>query len=394
MILFSAGFRPFFLLAGAYAALAMPLWLGVVLLGAPLPTELPPSLWHGHEMLFGFGGAVLAGFLLTALPNWTRTPPLAGTGLMLLALAWLAARAMALTGTAWPEAAFAVIDLAFLSALVLYAGTVLARTGNWRNFVVLAAILIVIAGNALFHAEALGVSEGTAATGLRLALNGFVLLIALIGGRIIPAFTARALDREGETTEIETPGWLDSAALLSVVAVVVADLIADGAFWAAAIALIAAVCNALRFLTWQSEKTLAMPIVWSLHLGYLWLVVGLFMKGLAATIPPLADLVWVHALTIGAVATMMMAVMTRAILGHTGRPLVVSTPVALAYGLLTVSAIARIASAAAGGAWFEVLLGVSGLCWTAAFGVFLVVYLPLLTGPALSDRSTSAGNTA
>jgi len=374
------GFRPFFLGAGLYAVLAMVLWLGYFQFGWTLPVAASPAQWHGHEMIFGFVSAAIAGFILTALPNWTKTTPVAGRWLAALVVLWVLGRILVATGAVWPAGLVAVVDTAFLVSLAGYVGWALIESQNWRNLVFLVALFAVIGGNVLFHAEQLGLADDGGADGLRLALNGIVLLITIIGGRVVPAFTRSALDREGIAHNIKSRAWLDMAVIIAVFAIIPADLFGRDSFTAAAVTLVAAILSTLRFLTWQSERTLGLPIVWSLHLGYLWLVVGLFMKGLAASLPSLAGIVWIHAITIGAVGTMIMAVMTRATLGHTGGALVASRTTAVAYGAVSVSAIARIIAPEVPDALYLFLLGLAAIAWIAVFAAFVVEFWPRLTG--------------
>ncbi len=385
VVLLREGFRPFFLGAGLFAALAMILWFGYFQFGWSLPVATSPALWHGHEMIFGFVAAAIAGFILTALPNWTGTEPVAGRWLAALVALWVAGRLLLATSAIWPAGLVAIVDTAFLVSLAGYVGWALIESQNWRNLVFLAAIATVIGGNLLFHAEQLGLADDVGSDGLRLALNGIVLLIAIIGGRIIPAFTRNALDREGITHDIEPRAWLDVAAIIAVFAIIPADLFGRDTLAAAAVTLVAAILNTLRFLTWQSERTLGMPIVWSLHLGYFWLIVGLFMKGLAASLPSLAGIVWIHAITIGAVGTMVMAVMTRATLGHTGGVLVASRTTAIAYGAVSLSAVSRIIAPEVPDVLYLFLLGLSAVAWIAVFAVFVVEFWPRLTGPTSSE---------
>ncbi len=380
MELLREGFRPFFLGAGLFAVLGMVLWLGYFQFGWTLPVAAPPALWHGHEMIFGFVAAAIAGFILTALPNWTKTAPVTGRWLAALLVLWLLGRVLVTTSDIWPAGLVAVVDTAFLLSLAGYVGWVLIESQNWRNLVFLVALFAVIGGNVLFHAEQLGLADDGASDGLRLALNGIALLITIIGGRIVPAFTRNALDREGIAHDIKPRAWLDMAVIVAVFAIIPADLLARGTFMAGAVTLVAAILSALRFLTWQSERTLGMPIVWSLHLGYLWLVVGLFMKGLAASLPSLAGIVWIHAITIGAVGTMILAVMTRATLGHTGGALLASRTTSAAYGAVSVSALARIIAPEVPDALYLFFLGLSALAWIAVFVTFVVEFWPRLAG--------------
>lgn len=378
--LFAFGFRPFFLLAGAYAALALPAWLALYLSGAAWPFAWPAGLWHAHEMLLGYASAALSGFLLTAVPGWQKTPPVTGARLAGLAGLWLAGRlAMWLAGVL-PAVFVAAVDLAYLPALLAVGTPGLLSPRAKRNRIFVAVIAVLVTANALMHAAAAGLVEGRLGAGL--ALDGFILLIAILGGRIVPAFTANALSAKGLREAVKQRPALDRAALAGVAAVVIADAVAElrpeAAAFAGAIAAFAALANAARLAGWGWRRTLSAPILWILHLAYGWLVVGLGARALAAfgVIPPLTAM---HALAVGAIGSMTLAVMSRAALGHTGRPLVAPWPVAMAYGLVSVAAVARMIGGPAG-------LGIAGVAWTAAFVAFSVVFVPILTRPRPDGR--------
>lgn len=386
----SQGFRPFFLCAGAFAILLMAMWMGTLFAGWDLPVSVPPSLWHGHEMLFGFAGAAVAGFLLTALPEWTGRRSVTPAGLTVLLLVWGIGRIAMSLGREWPPVLMIAADIAFLPALAIYAGTTLVMARRWRNLVVIAVLMVLFAGNVVFHAALFGWIDIAPRVGLILTLDGFVLLVTIIGGRVVPAFTENALRRLGETVTIGRTKGLDIAAVVTVAAIIPSDLFDVESPISGAVTLVAATANALCLLTWQSERTVKMPILWVLHLGYLWLVAGLFMKGLAGLLPGLAGLVWVHALTVGAMSTMILAIMSRAALGHTGRALIAARPVAASYGLVSLSAIARIISPELPGPWSDAALIAAGVIWSLAFATFVAVYWPILTQPGL--KATSEGD--
>jgi uncharacterized protein involved in response to NO len=376
------GFRPFFLLGAIFAALAVPLWLAAYTGALALPSPLPASLWHGHEMLFGYAAAVLAGFLLTATPSWSGRPPVSGIGLGVLALIWLAGRAASSAGGVFPAVA-AAVDLAFLPALAI-AITPALQAAPQRNRVFLPLLGVLLLADLGVHLDALDLLPGLGAIALRVALDLLALLIALIGGRVVPAFTGNALAARGEAEPLRTFSVRDRLAIGALVLMLLADLLGFTRA-AGAIALAAALLNAWRLHGWGGSRTLREPILWVLHLGYLWLAIGLAWKGwvdLSGFLPP-ADAL--HGLAIGAVGTMTLAIMSRATLGHTGRPLHAPPPVVAAYLLVGAAAIARLAAPVAT-AHAVSLLVISGALWSLAFAGFVFSLGPALVQPRIDSR--------
>jgi uncharacterized protein involved in response to NO len=380
--LFSYGFRPFFLLAALFAALAVPLWLVAYTGNLLLPSPLPASLWHGHEMLFGYGSAVLAGFLLTATPGWSGRPPVKGAPLALLVLTWLAGRVASSAGGGAPVLA-AAIDLAFLPALALAIAFALQAAPR-RNLVFMPVIGVLLLLNLGVHLDAQGVLPGLGALALRGALDVFVLLIGLIGGRVVPAFTGNALAARGERVSVRAFSLRDRLAIGSLMLLLLADLM--GLTRAAGVvALAAALLNAWRLYGWQGSRTLREPILWVLHLGYLWLAIGLAWKGMVDLTGFLPSADALHGLAIGAVGTMTLAVMSRAALGHTGRPLRAPLLVVASYVLVTAATVARLAAPLAP-ARSLLLLELSGALWTLAFAAFAIRLGPVLLRPRVDGR--------
>ncbi len=380
--LLAYGFRPFFLLAAIFAALAAPLWLAAYMGDLAPPSPFPASLWHGHEMLFGYGAAVLAGFLLTASPGWSNRPPVSGGALAALALIWLAGRLLSSVGGAVPTLT-AAVDLAFLPALAI-AITPALQAAPRRNRVFLLVLGVLLLANLGVHLDALDMLPGLGGIALRVALDLFVLLIALIGGRVVPAFTGNALAARGEVERVRTASLRDRLAIGALVLLLLADL-AGLTRVAGVIALVAALLNAWRLYGWQGSRTLREPILWVLHLGYLWLAIGLAWKGmvdLSGFLPP-ADAL--HGLAIGAVGTMTLAIMSRATLGHTGRPLDAPPLVVAGYLLVGAAAIARLAASLAP-AHAMSLLVISGAVWSLAFAAFAIRLGPALVQPRIDGR--------
>ncbi|HET6520332.1 MAG TPA: NnrS family protein [Geminicoccaceae bacterium] len=380
------GFRPFFLGAGLWAAAALGLWLAALGGRLALPTAFDPVTWHAHEMIFGFAMAAVAGFLLTAVPNWTGRMPLQGLPLAGLALLWLAGRAAVACSGQIGAAPAAAVDLAFPAVLLAAVLREILAGRNWRNLPVCAAVAVLLLANALTHLAALGLAA-TAGIGLRLGIATLTALIALIGGRVVPSFTTNWLKKRGETRLPAPFGPVDRAALALTLAALLVWTALPEAAPAAALALAAGLAQAVRVARWRGHRTLAEPLVWVLHLGYAWVPAGLLLLGIAglwpAALPATAAL---HALTAGAVGTMTLAVMTRATLGHTGRPLTAGAGTTAIYLLVTAAAAGRVASPLLPDLHLA-LLTASGLCWVAAFGLFAAVYGPKLLAARADGRS-------
>lgn len=373
--LLSYGFRPFFLFGALWAALAVALWLPMLSGHLVLPSALGPIEWHVHELVYGYVPAIVAGFLLTAVPNWTGRLPVVGTRLTTLFGIWVAGR-FAIFFSLWIGAALAaVIDLAFLATMIVVAAREIIAGNNTRNLKVLAGVALLLAGNALFHLEAIaGIGDGH---GTRLGIAAAILLIMLIGGRIIPSFTRNWLVRLGPG-RLPIPFNRFDVAVMAVSAAALASWVtAPESMATALLALAAAGLNIARLGRWAGERTGAEPLVLVLHIAYAFVPVGFLLLALGIMRP---DIVMptgaLHGWTVGAIGLMTLAVMTRASLGHTGRPLTASRPVQLIYLAAVVAALARIA------AGFDLLrepmLHLSATAWVAAFGGFVIVYAPLL----------------
>ncbi len=378
----SEGLRPFFLLGSAFAAVSIPLWVLLASGSIDLPLHGGMLAWHIHETLFGFIAAAMAGFLTTAVPQWTGAKPIAGLPLALLVLLWLAGRAAWAVSAALPGWAVAAADLAFLPALCLALGLSIARARQWRNLPVILLVLILAAANAAMHAAALGEWPEGLMTGARLGLLAVIVLVSLIGGRIVPAFTRNALVAAGRPVEMATPGWLAAAGNMAVAIAGALIVIEAPPAVTGTASLAAAGLAALRLSFWHGWKIRQVPLLWVLHLAWMWVPAGLALYGLALLGGGIPEGAAIHALAVGAAATMVMAVSSRAGLGHTGRPLTAPRPMVAAYLLLTLSAGSRVLAAlvAADG---SLLLHLSAACWSGAFALFFCVYLPILTRPRL-----------
>lgn len=377
------GFRPFFALAAAYAALIIPVWLLIVrgVLGAP--AYLDANSWHAHEMIFGFTVAVIAGFLLTAVGNWTQRETLIGTPLLGLAGLWLLGRIAMLLAPVLPRGLAATTDLAFLPALGWAIARPLIATGNRRNFVMIGVIAALFAANCVVHLGALGALPAHAARLACLsALDVIVLLMLVISGRVLPTFTRNATGVETKSHVFLDRATALGAGLMTAIAAAWPESRAAGAA-AGVVALLACA----RAIHWATRHTLRVPLLWILHVGYLWLPIGLLLRALPALGVPLWGSLATHALTAGAIGALTLGMMARVALGHSGRTLAASPAMAWAFLAITLSAVVRVFVPLLALRWHASALIVAGALWTLAFSLYLVVYMPILTSPRIDGKA-------
>ncbi|NNG02641.1 MAG: NnrS family protein [Inquilinus sp.] len=375
--LLERGFRPFFLGAAAFAALALPVWLVALALGRALPSALSGRDWHVHEMVFGYVAAVVAGFLLTAIPNWTGRLPIAGMRLALLALLWLAGR-VAMAVSAWAPMTAAAVDAAFLVMLAGLFWREIVAGRNWRNAPVCAVVTGLALANIGFHAAGFAGADRAAAE--RFGLGLVALLIALVGGRIVPSFTRNWLARQKADALPAPFGRLDAAALFVTIAAVAVWVAVPGTAASGGLFAAMAVLLAARVARWRGAATLAEPLVTVLHVGYGWLPLWAALMALAALRPALIDAsTALHALTAGAIGTMTVAVMTRASLGHSGRALTAGPLTVAVYALVGAGALARLAAPYLP-LDHTLAVAIAGALWSAGMALFAVGYAPMLLG--------------
>lgn len=379
-------FRIFFLCTALFGALAIAVWLAVLTGWLSLNTGTSPLLWHAHEMLYGFAPAAIAGFLLTALSNWTGLPPPRGNALLALALLWLAGRlAMAASGLL-PAWLVATIDLSFLVVLAAYALLVLRQARNTRNLPLVGVLAVLASGNLLMHLSLMGMSPRLGELGTLVALDTLALLMGIIAGRIAPAFTRNWLAQHGRASEqVRVRPRLDHAALAATVLMLPADLIAPASVAAGLVALLAGALHLARLIGWRGWCAWRNPLLWILHVGYAWLALALLIKGLTPFLSSLPTSAWYHALGIGAMGTLIVGVMTRVTVGHTGRPLNLLRGAQLIYWLVTAAAILRLASAVGAGTG-QGILHAAAAAWVAALLLFTVLYGPLLNRPRADGK--------
>ncbi len=375
--LLSFGFRPFFLLAGLFAVLAIGLWLPEYEGEITLRTAFSPLAWHAHEMLYGYLAAAATGFLLTAIPNWTGRLPFRGPPLAWLAGLWIAGRVVVSVSAATGWLFAMLVDCGFLLTVFAVILREVLAGKNFKNLKVVALVFILLTGNLTFHLEAHW--TGSADAGIRIGLAGMMLLVMVIGGRIIPSFTRNWLARQHDGRLPVAFNRFDVAAII-VSAIALAGWVIRPDAKATGVLLAVAGCIQLvRLARWAGERTFSDRLVLVLHVAYLFVPVG-FLLLAAANFLDIPQSAGLHAWTIGGMTTLTLAVMTRATLGHTGRALSAGRATELIYGSIVAAAVLRIAAALAPAQGF-VLIHLSALAWLCGFVAFVATYGPMLLRP-------------
>jgi uncharacterized protein involved in response to NO len=383
--LLNYAFRPFFLLGGLFALLAMLLWV-VGLHAGPWTGALPDLvLWHAHEMLIGFSVGSVAGFLLTAVATWTNRPQICGTPLGALVACWLLGRLAMLGAGNLPALIVIAADMAFPLLFAALGTREIVSGKSERNYIIAAIAIALAILNLAFHLGWTGVLPGADRTALYLSVHAILILIAVIGGRIVPSFTANWLRMRGALEMPLIRPWLEKLLIPAMVLAGLADGLMPGTTLAGVLALAAAAVHALRLSSWYGLKTFSEPLLAVLHVAYAWLFIGYALLGLAALGLPITRSGALHALTMGAVGNMVLGVATRVALGHTGRPLAAARPIVAAYVIFTLAVLVRVLSPVAG-AWTLRLIDLAATGWLAAFAIFVWVYWPILTRPRIDGR--------
>ena len=383
-IIFQNSFRPFFIAAGIWATLAVPFWL-LSYFGILIGTDnFNILLWHQHEMLFGFVAAAITGFILTAIPNWTGRLPIKNKPLAFLVLLWILGRIGFLITVIFGTITTSLMDLPFLIVLVLVIMREIVSGKNWRNLPVIILISFFTLGNILVHLQIHEIID-SAELGIRLSTFVLSILLALIGGRIVPSFTRNWL-AQNKANKFPRPfGNFDKISLISLVVFVFAQVIIPHHQATSLLALLAGMLHGIRLIRWKVWMTLAEPLIWILHVGYMWLCVALVLIGLSGLTDFVPYTSSYHALTVGAFSTMILAVMTRASLGHTGRPLKATLGTTVIYILITIAAILRVYEPFLNESG-SLILSLSGIFWTLSFALFIFIYFPILTQSRKPNR--------
>jgi len=383
--LFNLGFRPFFLLSAVAGLVLMALWL--MMLGQGNSTHnyyLLSQYWHGHEMLFGYAIAVIAGFLLTAVRNWTSVQTPYGATLAGITAVWVLGRILPLFDTVIPGSIIALTDLAFLPLVALGIGIPIIRSGNHRNLVFIVILLAMTVANLLVHLQLLGYTENTLITGLQMALGLIVVVMVLMGGRVIPFFTERALG-VFQATKYD---WLEKSVLPLAFGWLLADLlIPQQSEWQIvtyALAAINGIVHCIRLHGWFHPRLLRNPLLWVLHIAYLFIPLGFILHALSG-VTDISVYLSTHAFATGAIGSMTLGMMARVSLGHTARPLKVSRLVIAAFLMMALAGAVRILLPMVPD-MYTMALHLSGTLWILAWALFLIPYTPILLRPRMDGQ--------
>ena len=379
--LFALGFRAFFALAGFAALILIVFWNAMFKGTFMVEHYFPDSYWHAHEMLLGYAVAVIAGFLLTAVKNWTGKQTITGDQLASLCLLWLYGRILPFYAGLLPDVLIALVDFAFLPILAYQVSKPIIQVKQYRNLVFIGLLLLLALGNGLIHAEMLGLKENTAATGIELIVATIIILILIIAGRVFPFFTERGIPG---TLIIRNP-ILDNLSIASAVIVFALQLFDFSGTLLALAALASVAVNIARLSGWYVQRVIYVPLLWVLYTGYGWVILGFILTALSAysvVQPSLA----LHAFTLGGIGVLTLGMMARVSLGHTGRALKASNAIAIAFVLINAAALFRVLLPIALPGWYENLIYVSTLSWLAAFSLFVFVYAPILASARIDGQ--------
>lgn len=374
--LWNLGFRPFYLLASVFSTISVLLWAAQF--SGLIPKYLPGQLWHGHEMIFGFTTAVIAGFLLTAVRAWTDQPTPSGVPLMALAALWVCGRI--LVHTPWFLAA-TLVNAAFPVAVAIAIAIPLLRARNTRNYFFVGLLGLMSALIVTVHLALRGSFELSPRLGLQLALDVILFIMVVIAGRVIPMFTNNGIPGTNATRH----PLAERLALGTVILLFATDYLQLPQTVIATVALIGALVHGWRLSLWKPLRTLATPLVWVLHAAYAWIVVYLLLRGLTA-LNLLAGSIASHALTVGAIGGLTLGMMTRTARGHTGRPLRADRFEIAMFLLIQAAAVIRVFGGIASPNLNTTSIELSGVLWAGAFGLYAVRYWPVLTRPRLDGK--------
>ncbi len=372
--LFALGFRPFFLLAGVAAVALLSFWLHLYA-GGPAPATYYGDIgWHSHEMLFGYSAAVVAGFLLTAVRNWTSVQTITGTPLALLAGLWLLARVLPFMPL--PGAVVAAVDLLFLPALAYAIYLPISRVRQWRNLFFVPLLLAYGLGNLLVHLQVLGVTGNTLQAGNSIAIGMLVMLLAVMGGRVIGFFIERGLPG----VQIKQWPWVEKLCVASVPVYFLFEALGVPALLLTVAALAAMVAHLVRVFGWYHPRIRSVSLLWVLYGGYAWIGIGFLLKALSAQ-GLVSPFLAIHAFTVGAIGVLTLGMMARVSLGHTGREMHAKRAISIAFALINIAALVRVVSPMFHPEAYLYYVMAAGVLWLTAFVLFLIVYVPVLWRP-------------
>ncbi|MDP2133988.1 MAG: NnrS family protein [Sulfuritalea sp.] len=386
--LWASAFRPFYLLGSAYAPLLAAAWCAAWLGLLPTPGGMPLKLLHGHEFIFGFATAIILGIVVTALPSWADTDEVAGGRLVLLAALWLAGRVAFWLSPWLPAPLPALVDGLLFPAVMAMLMPQLLRAKNRLYLLLLPILGTLFVANLLYYQAAARDDALLAGQALRAAIWAIVVLYVLKGGVLAPIFTGNALREKGRGDQVPFIMGLEAAALAALLLLAGCDLAGAPRLWTGAAALACALLYGWRSLRWQGWRVADVPLLLTMHLGFAWLLLAFVLKAVAELTGSLPEAAWLHAFTVGSLGMMMLGLMTRVSLRHTGRPPVVPRVMLFAYAAMFLAAVLRVVAAV--GAQHTALIGVSTLLWAAAFALYLVHFAPILITPSLPRAAKPA----
>ena len=371
--LFSLGFRTFFLLAGFAALALLIIWQAITQRSISHSAYFIGTYWHAHEMLLGYTVAVISGFLLTAVSNWTGKITLQGDALFGLSLLWLYGRILPFYAGSLPDGLIALVDFSFLPVLIYVVANTLIRTKNYKNLLFVGLLMFLMLGNGLIHAQMLALCQNSAAIGIQIVIATIVLMILVIAGRVFPFFTEKGL----KGILIPRNSLLDALAIGSAALLFTLQLFGISGTFLALTALITAILNGWRLASWFVFRIWFVPLLWVLYLGYGWLILGFIFTAFAEwkiILPSLA----LHAFTVGGIGILTLGMMARVSLGHTGRVMKASNAITIAFVLMNIATLFRVILPALIVSWSSALIYIATLAWLAAFALFIFVYAPIL----------------
>ncbi len=380
----SYAFRPLFLLSGFFAIFAIIVWIMILNGSAEIGLVGNSLYWHGHEMIVGFALATVAGFILTAVANWTGRPALSGLPVAWLVTSWILGRSAMLYANTMPIAVSAALDMLFPLSLCFFTAREIFTAGNQRNYKIVLVTVIIASLNLVYHLGVAGIFPGGDYIALYLLIHVVILLVAIVSGRVVPNFTANWLHGQGANNGPVANVAVDRMAIALTILTGLAAVFYPGRITLGVLAMLAAFTHALRVSQWHGLRTVRNPLLFILHVAYLWLPAGYAMMSLASfgwAFTPTAAL---HGLTMGGIGSMILAMMTRVPLGHTGRPLHASRLTVVAYVILMVAICIRVLSPW-NAANYLGMIELAAAGWCLAFAIFSWVYWPILTGPRVAQ---------
>ena len=380
--IFALGFRAFFALAGLFALILIALWSSIFKGSLVIDNYYPNTYWHAHEMLLGYSIAVISGFLLTAVKNWTGVQTIQGAQLAGLCLLWVYGRIVPFYSELLPDTLIALIDFSFLPALAYFVAKPIFKSGNLRNLLFIGLLLLMALGNALIHFEILGFTKNTGWQGLELVVAIIMMMILVIAGRVFPFFTERGLKG---VMAIRNP-MLDIAAVATSAIVFILLIFNISGLILTLAAILAVVANFVRVSGWYVPRIWYVPLLWVLYMGYAWIIAGFVFVALSS-VSIVQPSVAIHAFTVGGIGVLTLGMMARVSLGHTGRAMKASNTIAFAFALINLAALFRVLLPALLPDWYVSLLVISTYCWLAAFSLFIIIYTPILSTARIDGQA-------